>query len=345
MANPKLEFFRFKLNHKSENSKTFRQFMVENGKATSRQQDSTIFANLFKYVMEKPVNDFEKNDSLKKVVTLIGNKKINKHFDERPKVKYPDCIISGVVNGGPFGKERILTNLGEKKEASNIQSSQPVLQYYYIFLYLPLDHNEGFLMVHSDSAEETITQAYRKYVAELFKLGDYKKTTMQVYVPKHFRDEYKDGAVLQSISFANTEVSADMDEDDPLREIAGEYEVKITFTPKGEARASFDMLESVRNFFMRKRFGTREINKGLDEFRKCSVSTKNEDTNTGKIIEWNNLDQEILPVVYLKDRVAIGDDGTPVFSSLDTFCHDLFKNQILPEIRPDLNVERVDDNA
>lgn len=38
MSNPKLEFFRFKLNHKTEQYKTFRQFMVENGKATRRHK-------------------------------------------------------------------------------------------------------------------------------------------------------------------------------------------------------------------------------------------------------------------------------------------------------------------
>lgn len=345
MSNPKLEFFRFKLNHKSGNYKTFRDFMVENGKATRRQQDSTIFGSLFKYVMEKPKNDFEKNDSLKKVVTLIGNRNINKHYDERPRIKYPACIISGVINGGPFGKERILTNLGEKKDASNIRSTQPVLQYYYIFLYLPMDYNEGFLMVHSDSAEETITQAYRKYVADLFKMGDYKKPVMQSFVPKHFRDEYKDGAVLQSMSFVNTELSDDMEEDNPMREIAGEYEVRVTFTPKGAVKANFSMFQNVRNFFMRNRLGTEQFSRGLNEFSRCSVSTKNEETNTSKIIEWNNLDQEILPVVYLKDRVQIGADGTPVFSNLDTFCHNLFNTEILPEIRPDKNVQRVDQDA
>lgn len=342
MSNPKLEFFRFKLNHKSENFKTFRDFMVENSKATSRQQDSTIFANLFKYVMEKPKADFETNESLKKVVTLISNKRINKHFDERPQVKFPACIISGVMNGGPYGKERILTNLGEKDKAENISSTQPVLQYYYIFLYLPLNHNEGFMMVHSDSAEDTITQAYRKYIAELFKLGDYKKPTMQTYVPKHFRDEYKDGAILQSMTFVNTETSDDFEDDNPMKEIAGEYEVKITLTPKGEAKASYKMMESVRNFFLGNRFGTRAFSRGLDEFGKCTVSTKNEETNTSKIIEWNNRDMEILPVVYLKDRVAIGEDGTPLFDALNSFCHNLFTNEILPEIRPDLYVQRVD---
>lgn len=342
MPNPKIEFFRFKLNHKSEEYKTFRQFMLDISKATSRQKDSTIFANLYKYVMEKPNNDFEKNDSLKKVVTLIGNKRINKHFDEKPKPSYPACIISGVMNGGPFGKERIVTSLDNKDELGNIRSSQPVLQYYYVFLYLPLDHNEGFIMVHSDSSEETITQAFRKYISDLFQVGDYKRPKMQMYVPKYFRDEYKDGAVLQSMTFVNTEVSEDMEDNDPIREIAGEYEVKITFTPKGKAKAGFAMIETMRSFFMSKRFGTEEVTRGLNEFGRCSISTKNEETNTGRIIEWNNLDQEILPVVYLRDRVLIGDDGTPIFSSLNSFCHDLFTNQILPEIRPEQYVQRVD---
>lgn len=342
MPNPKLEFFRFKLNHKTDDYKTFRQFMIENGKATSRQKDSTIFGNLFKYIMEKPDKDFETNNSLKKVITLIGDKKINKHLDKRPKVKFPACIISGVMNGGPFGKERILTNLDNKKELGNISSSQPVLQYYYIFLYLPLEHNEGFLMVHSDSAEETITQAYRKCIAELFKLGDYKKPTMQVFVPKHFRDEYKDGAVLQSLTFINNEVSDDLDDNNPLKEFIEEYEVRITLTPKGEVKANLGMLQRLRDYLTQKRFGTRDVNKGLDEFGKCTVNTKNEDTNTSKTFEWNNRDEEMMPVVYLKERVAIGDDGTPEFEDLDRFCHTLFTSHIIHEIRPDLDVQRVD---
>lgn len=35
MANPKLDFFRFKLKHKSGANKTFREFMLESGKCTT----------------------------------------------------------------------------------------------------------------------------------------------------------------------------------------------------------------------------------------------------------------------------------------------------------------------
>lgn len=345
MPNPKLEFFRFELKHKSDNKKTFRQFMLENGKATVRQKDNTIFGNLFKYFMEKPAKGFERNDGLQKVVTLIGNKgrkKINKHFNERPKVKFPGYIISGVINGGPFGKDRILSNLEKKDKSETILSTQPVLQYYYIFLYLPLDYHEGFVMVHSDSSEETITQALRSYIAELFKIGDYNKPNMRVYVPKYFRDEYKDGAILTSMTFVNTEMSADLEDDDPIKDVISEYEVRITLTPKGEAHADMSLLEKLKNRFGRNRFGTQEFSHGLDEYQKCTINTKNAEANSTKTFDWNCREQELSPTVFLKDRVAIGDDGTPIFSDLDKFCHKLFNDEILPEIRPDLYVGRVD---
>lgn len=38
MANPKLDFFRFKLKHKSSEYKTFRDFMLESGNAKSKTQ-------------------------------------------------------------------------------------------------------------------------------------------------------------------------------------------------------------------------------------------------------------------------------------------------------------------
>ena len=75
---------------------------------------------------------------------------------------------------------------------------------------------------------------------------------MRLYVPKHFRSEYKDGAVLKSMTFVNTELSADMEEDDPMKSVASEYEVRITLTPKGDMQANLSFLENVRNFFVKK---------------------------------------------------------------------------------------------
>lgn len=344
MANPKLEFFRFKLNHKSGENKTFRQFMLGTGKCTLKQKDSTIFGELYKYFMEAPSKGFAKNESLKKVVTVIGNrgkKIINKHFDKRPKPEFPSCIISGVVNGGSFGKERILSDLDKKDESGKIRSSQPVLQYYYVFLYLPLDHHEGFMMVHSDSADETITQAMRNYVAALFTQGDYRKPTMTAFVPRHFEEEYKDGAIINSISFTKTDISAQVEDNDPVKESVNEFDVKITLTLKGE-KADLSKAVPVRDFFSKRLFGTKDVHYRLEEFEKCTVSTKNLDTKSTKTFDWNIRDQELRPVVYLNDRVTMEDDGTPNFAALNSYCHQIFEDIIKQDIRPDLNVKRVD---
>ena len=53
MANPKIEFFRFKLKHKTDENKTFRQFMLENRKCKIKDSDSVIFANIYSYFMNK----------------------------------------------------------------------------------------------------------------------------------------------------------------------------------------------------------------------------------------------------------------------------------------------------
>lgn len=345
MSNPKLEFFRFKLNHKSGENKTFRQFMADMDKCTARQQDNTIFGALYKYFMEKPIKGFATNNSIKKTLTLISNprgKVVNKHYDKRPMPKFPDCVISGVMNGGPYGKERIVSNLSDKDQLDNLGATQPVLQYYYIFVYLPLNHHEGFFMIHSDSADESITQAARSYITQLFTEGEYRKPIMRAFAPKHFWEEYKNGAKLTSVTFQSTMVDDQIEENDPMKDLFGEFSVKITLTPKGEGDADLGMLQQVKSYLNRKFFGSQHFNKQLEEFEKCTVSTKNQDTNSTKSFEWNNRDQELLPTVYLKDRVQINDDGTPDFASLGLYCHQLFKDEILPELRPDLYVERVD---
>lgn len=344
MSNPKLEFFRFKLNHKSGTKKNFLQFMLENGKCTLRQKDNAIFGALYKYFMEAPSKGFAKSESLKKVVTVISNrgkKKINKHYNERPKPDFSHYIISGVVNGGSFGKERILSDLDKKDESGNIRSTQPVLQYYYVFLYLPLNHYEGLLMVHSDSADETITQAMRNYVAGLFTLGDYRKPIMTAFVPKHFEKEYKDGAIISSMSFAKTDISPLIEDDEPAKDSVNEFDVKITLTLKGE-KADLSKAAVIRKFFSKRFFGTKDVNYRLEEFDKCTISTKNEETNSTKTFDWNIRDQELRPVVYLNDRVIMEDDGTPNFVALNSYCHQIFEDIIKHDLRPDLDVKRVD---
>lgn len=342
MANPKIEFFRFKLKHKTGNVKTFRDFMIENGKCKNRDTDAKIFGRLYEYFLNDLKVDFAKSESIKKVMTLISNKGrriINKHWDERPVPNTAKNIIAGVVNGGTYGKERIVTKLTKKDETNNLAVDQPVLQYYYIFLYLPVEHDEGFVMIHTDSSEESISDFARKYIADLFGIGEFQKPTMRIFAPKCFQDEYKDGAVIKAMSFQTTYVDNQIEDDNPIKEVLGDYDVKISITPKGEGDKSLKAMGTIRDYFSRRFFGTQNYKKQLGDFDKCTVSTKNEQTNTSKTFDWDLRDSEMAPVVYLKDKVAINEDGTVNLAALDAYCKGLFESKIKKELRPDLDVE------
>ena len=65
MANPKLDFFRFKLKHKSSEYKTFRDFMLESGKCKKQDSDFTIY-NL-------PYGIFSTKESAPRVGVAIGD--------------------------------------------------------------------------------------------------------------------------------------------------------------------------------------------------------------------------------------------------------------------------------
>lgn len=342
MANPKLDFFRFKLKHKSGANKTFREFMLESGKCTSRDSDSRIFGNVFEYFMNELKTDFAKNDSIKKVMTLISNKGrriINKHWDERPMPELAKNIIAGVVNGGTYGKERIVTKLSKKDESNNLAVDQPVLQYYYIFLYLPVDHNEGFMMIHTDSAEESISNFARNYIAKLFSIGDYQKPTMRTFAPKCFQDEYRQGAVVKSMSFQTTYIDNQIEDGNPIKDVMGDYDVKINITPKGNGDKGLGVMDSMRNYLKQRFFGAENYKKQLGDFDKCTVKTENKETKSSKTFDWSLKDSELTPVVYLDGKVAINDDGTVNLAALDRYCKDLFENQILRELRPDKYVD------
>lgn len=342
MANPKLDFYRFKLKHKSGANKTFREFMLESGKCSQRDSDSKIFGKLYEYFMNELKTDFAKNDSIKKVMTLIsnsGNRNINKHWDKQPKPHLEKHIIAGVVNGGPYGKERIVTKLSKKDDTNNLSFDQPVLQYYYIFLYLPVDHNEGFMMIHTDSAEESISNFARNYIAKLFSIGDYQKPVMKVFAPQCFQDEYKRGAVVKSMSFQTTYIDNQIEDNDPIKEVMGNYDVKINITPKGNGEKGLGILENMRNYIKQRIFGAKDYTKQLDEFDKCTVNTINKDTKSSKTFDWNMRDSELTPVVYLDGKVAINNDGTVNLAAIDRYCKDLFDNQIVRELRPDKYVD------
>lgn len=338
---PKLEFFRFQLAHKSIEGKTFKDFATENLGVSNSASDKEVFKKIFDYFMNAPEKDFAKSEQLKKVFTWIDDSSINIHYDKKPSINSSAYTIAGVINGGRYSDDSILSNVTNKKQSSKLERDNSVLKYYYIFLYIPVDYGEGFMMIHSNNSEDTITNLMRTYIAKLFKRGDFRKPIFEKFCPKSFQDEFRNGATISNFNFKTTIVS-DIPSDDPFLFQLDGYDVSITITPKNKSMDFGDCSKTLMSFFSKGAFrGHKETNE-LNEFEKIKVSTKNIKTKSSNTFEWNSRDKEFTPVVYLENRVKMTDNNTPDFDDLKRYCKELFNSQILPELRPDLQVCYVD---
>lgn len=339
--NPKLEFFRFSINHKSDKHKTFKDFAIEVLGVDKNTPNAEIFKRLFVHFMNAPEKGFEINEQMKKVLTWINDKTKNVHYDKKPSFNTSSYVINGVLNAGSYSEDSILSDITNKNNSQKLERNNSILKYYYIFLYFPVDYTEGFIMVHSDNSENSITNLLRDYVAKLFKQGDYKKPIVTKFCPKQFQDEFRKGATISSLNFKTTFLN-DIPSNDPVLYDMDGYDVSITITPKKQTLDFGNLGNKLMDFFAKGTFKGYEQTKNLKDFNKMKVGTRNVKTKSSNTFEWNKKDKEFTPVVYLDNRVKMTNNNTPDFDDLKNYCNKLFKEQILPELRPDLQMEYVD---
>lgn len=337
--NPKLEFYRFSLNHKKEDFKTFRDFVIEELKGTKNLSDEKIVESCFKHFIKSLEGKYAKDDKLKKQITVIKKKSVNKHLNRQPAFNSNSNIIYGVINGGPYGRERILSDIENQEDSSVLGQTKSVLLYFYFLLYVPTDHNEGCFIIHSNGLDESITRIFRNFISHTFKGISYNRVQCESFCPKSFQDEFKKGATLKSMFFKKSFVE-NMSTTDGLTNLIQQYDIKIQAIPKNK-NISITEAAKIKNYFAQKIFGSKNNHKQLNDFDETKIQTENPITNSKKVFEWNNKENEFVPVVYLNGRISkMNVDGTPDFEELELLCLNYFKDEVLPEIRPDLYVTR-----
>jgi len=336
--NSKLEFYRFKLNPRQDDFKTFKDFTLDELKGKSSYDGAKIMKLLFTHFITSLDGKYSKDEKIKKQIKLEKRTAINKHLRNQPKYLSESNIICGVINGGSYGRDRIIGDVNNPEEGSQLGKSKTVLQYYFFLLYLPIDHNEGCFIIHSNSKEETITNIFRSFISHLFKATRYNKVNIESFCPKSFQDEFKKGAIIQTIEFKDSKVD-NTHTTDGTSDTIGKYDIRIEIAPKNKDMSitSFGKLKSILASYI---FGKETHHKKLQDFDEVKVATKNPVDNSTRTFEWNTKDEDFVPIIYLDGRVRTNDDDTPDFDDLETLCRNYLTDEILPELRPDLNVTK-----
>lgn len=237
---PKLEFIRFTLAYGNDEFKTFRDFAIEALNMRKNAKDAQIMRRLLDHFTGSLVTDKAKDNSIKKQLKIIRTK-ANKYQEHLPKVDEANNLIYGVINGGRFGRHGLMSDSkATVGEASAIDKNSTILRYYYFLLYVPLDHNEGFLCVHSNSKEETVTELMRTFVSKLFGgTSGYRRPKTHPFCPKSFREEFKKESYLKELTFRDT-ILDNIFHADGLQGKEELFEVEVTIRPKGKSRLTAD---------------------------------------------------------------------------------------------------------
>ena len=125
--NPKLEFYRFALNPKQEGFKTFRDFAIQELNAGKNPTDEKVVKACFKHFIQSLKSDYAKDDKLKKKIGFEKKKTINKHFDKGPTFNSAEHTIYGVINGGMYGRDRIVSNNDDEEDSFSLGLNKSVL--------------------------------------------------------------------------------------------------------------------------------------------------------------------------------------------------------------------------
>ncbi len=333
---PKLEFYKLKLISRDGEYKTFRDFAIDELYQRRPSSNSQIMHKLFEHFMNNLITNTAKSSRIKKQLKFIKTN-ANIYLEQKPKVDVKKNIIYGVINGGRYGRNGMMSDSSaEAEDANAFGKNKTILRYYYFLLYLPLDHNEGCFIIHSNSKEETITDIFKIYISKLFNKGNYKNAALFMFCPKSFQDEFEKEAIIKSVEFSNTYLD-DIYTDEGLHSDSQLYDVKIEIVPKHGGIALNDKSRINR---LLKRLGfarEKQDTEKLINFSSKKMTLNSPFSKSNRTFDFDDENLNLIPVVYLEGRIShYNDDETPEFEELNTLCQNLFQDEVLPEIRPDL---------
>ena len=170
----------------------------------------------------------------------------------------------------------------------------------------------------------------------LFRGGSFQRPALNMFCPESFQKEFQNEAIIKSIEFSNTYMDEIFTGNgmDSYRQL---YDVKIEIRPKDgdvslKARSKIGKLFGQIGFYRQKQNTDR-----LTSFESKKMTLSSPFSKTDRTFDFDDENLNVIPVVYLEGRINhYNDDDTPEFGELNQLCQNLFQDEVLPEIRPDL---------
>lgn len=302
---------KYNINTNTDSSDVFERFAQEFYRGLDRDEFVIPFSEKKKgiTIYKKDSNQIQNNTSQ----TLTEDE-----VEKRILWHKSTNILEGIICGGAFGRPRNARQLKNKNENKDVNSDDVVTDDYYIYLYLPMDYNIGYLLLQY-YPDITIKNELIKYIKSIIKTkkGKFKIET-SYYDDEDLKQQFKENCIVDHLIFSETFIKGDtIDEKDGISEkqvggIKLKLEVSSIDDKPIEYSESYNFLDRIsKHLFLNK--------KSTKKFQEKKLTLKN--TNTGKTttVEIDG-DFKIRPAVILCEEITVDDTGIPNFSELKKFC-------------------------
>lgn len=325
--NPKLSVYIMTLKpKKSEEQKTFRDFLHEKYAGDSTTSDVELLQRLFEdFINRVGQDEFNKDDKSKKVIGVDDGKLLPLALSSQ------QWFFDGVIEGGKYGLLREFADTENKVEKQVIPASNAVLDKYYILLNPILNDSYAIFLVQSYT-EESIQAPISALMDKLFGgSANYYKVQIEPFVPQRLKEKYQRSAVVRMFSFTvPMPLSGSLR--DTVPEANQEFEVEIRIRPK-EKELSIDSqgTKDVIEGWQEKVFEEKALSEGKGKVYTQDAQGRNANFDIAKEI------QSIRPTIYLSDEGIASDpvSGIPDFEAIREYCRGL-----LQEIRTERDINQ-----
>jgi hypothetical protein len=313
--NVRLEVFKFNLNPRKTytGTNTFRDLFIKKLSSPSTISNEDLFSNYFSYFITKL--DTEYKVVRNKAFTLIND-------NNQTNFQSSNTIMYGVLEGGPLGEGKTRRTLSNKTD-SNSLNGNVINDKYFFYIYTPLNSSHGYIMFQIYQQDNIRFEFFNFLFNEIFKLTpEYNMPNFDPYIPQNIKEEFKSGSKIKELRFSETMLSNQIEQSASFMSINESYKIEVTVTPiRGNVR--FSMLESLVPPFVSKAFNGITLN----SFDNKKVVLQNRATKKSATFEMDGAG-DIMPRIYLKDRINISSFGVPNFDELKVYCDTILESLI-----------------
>lgn len=302
----RLEVFKFNLSPRIsyKGTNTFRDLFLKKTEETENIENEKLYSSFFKYFIS--VLDTEYKIVKNKAFTLINE-------NNQTSFSAPKNIIYGVLEGGQMGEGKTRRKLRNKKNSGTLDG-EVINDKYFFYIYAPLNDSNGYIMFQIYQ-QDNIRDEFMKFIfKEIYKNeNDYNMPNHDIFIPQYIKDEFKNSAKVKELKFTETILSKDIENSASFTSINESYKIEIKITPV-KSKVQLSLLDSVVKPFLGKDFN----GIGLNLFDKKNVVLKNSNKKTATF-EMDGTG-DIMPRIYLKDKISISTFGVPDFEDLKKYC-------------------------